>query len=121
MKGISIIIGLILIGLLACSSGDKKKKEDDSLSADVEKSMGTTEGEEIFAELDMVEEKEGPGVTEMVEEEEVVIFDGPKREIVSKVTISELGDYRIKRGDTLLYISFKIYITFKIYIIYKRW
>ena len=105
MKGISIILVLVLLGLFACSSGDKKQPKEESLSADVEKSMGDEEGEEIFAEIEMEEEKQDLEITEMVEEEDV----GPKREIVSEVTITELGDYRVKRGDTLLYIAYKIY------------
>jgi len=109
MKGIAIILGFILLGLIACSSGDKKKAEEESLSADVEKSLEASEEDEIFAEVELEEENPSPGVTELVEEEEVVIFEGPRREIVSKVTIRELGDYRIQKGDTLLYISFKIY------------
>jgi nucleoid-associated protein YgaU len=103
------MLGVILLGLIACSSGDKKKQEEESLSSDVEKSMADSEGEEIFAEIELEEEETAPGVTEMVEEDTVVVSEGPKREIVSKVTIKELGDYQVKKGDTLLYIAFKIY------------
>jgi len=107
MKVISILLGFVLIGLLACSSGKKKEPQPESLSADVEKSLEEPEGEQIFTEVEM--EEESPQLTEMVEEEQMVVSEGPKREILSKVTITELGNYKVKRGDTLLYIAFKIY------------
>lgn len=103
MKGISIILGLILIGLVACSSGDKKQTAEESLSADIEKSIEPSAEEEMFVDVEMEEEKE------IFEAEEVSLSKGPKREVVSKVVIKEFGDYKVKRGDTLLYISFKIY------------
>ena len=109
MKGITIITVFVLIGLIACSSGDKKKTEEESLSADIEKSIDDSGDEEIMAEIELEEVTESPEVTEMVEEEQVVRNDGPRREIVSKVTIKELGNYTVSRGDTLLYISFKLY------------
>jgi nucleoid-associated protein YgaU len=94
-------IFILLLVLAACSSSDKEQPQEETLSSEIEKSMmDDPKDQENLTGMDIYEEQEKTQ-SDLLEQEDMPVKDDIK--------IADFGNYEVKAGDTLMYISFKIY------------
>ena len=118
MKILNILVVLLAVSLYRCSSSDvEKEKGEKELVTEVEQSLNDQPAPVAPEENLFFDENAGPEVTEVAAPAVMEVateapVGQPKVEEAkpeSNVKISEVGEYIVEKGDTLLLISFKVY------------